>query len=165
MRKGRTAKITRQIRRVPGTPRTINVSTPPMTRAVTLEDICPDFAEWPRRWMGVKADEIYGQGLLAEMRPFAEQFIARGLSKKTIRRHLENLWLLGGEIIRDVNTVHAYHVPPLAKLLDSIGPDGGPLCRYIDSREGQRSFDTTCRQLHAYLQATRESTASDGRSN
>ncbi len=165
MRKGRTAKITRQIRRVPGTPRTIKVSTPPMTRAVTLEDICPDFAEWPRRWMSVKADEIYGQGLLAVMRPLVEHLLAGGLSKKTIRRHLDNLWLLGGEILREVNRDHTYHVPPLMKLRDAIGPDGGPRCRHIDSQEGQRSFDTTCRQLHAYLQATRESTASDGRSN
>ncbi len=125
---------------------------------MTLEDICPEFAEWPRRWMGVEADAVYGHGLLAVMRPFAEEILARGLSRKTIRRHLGNLWLLGGEVIRVVNTHHAYHVPPLAKLRDSIGPDGGPLCRHIDSEEGQRSYDTTCRQLHVFLE--RSGTAS-----
>jgi hypothetical protein len=122
---------------------------------MTIEDICPEFGEWPRSWMGVEEDAAYGQGLLAVMRPFAEQFLARGLSRKTIRRHLGNLWLLGGEVIREVSTHHAYHVPPLAKLFESVGPGGGPPCRHIDSEAEQRSYDTTCRRLYMYLERSR----------
>jgi hypothetical protein len=67
------------------------------------EDICPDFPRWPESWMGTKEDIPFGQGLVDSMRPFVEDLIARGLSDKTIRRHMDNLWLLGGEIIRDVS--------------------------------------------------------------
>jgi hypothetical protein len=35
--------------------------------------------------------------------------------------------------------------------LDSIGPEGGPYCRHLDSEEECRSFDATCRKLYKYL--------------
>jgi hypothetical protein len=74
-----------------------------------------------------------------------------GLSGKTIRRHVDNLWLLGGEIIRDLNqtpSLRKVGVEPL--LRDLIHEDGGPLI-HNDSEEEQRSFDSTCRKLHRFL--------------
>jgi hypothetical protein len=118
---------------------------------MTVEEICPEFPEWPRHWKGVQADEVYGQELLAVMRPFVDRLVASGLSKNTIRRHLDNLWLLGGEIIRAVNTAGSYRVSPREELLKAIGPDGGPSCRHLDTQAAQRSFDATCRQLYAYM--------------
>lgn len=116
-----------------------------------LTDICPDFPEWPERWMGVDEDLVYGKHLLEEMRPFAEFLAESGLTKKTIKRHLTNLWLLGGEIIRNVSLYEEYSIPASEKLRDSICPDGGPYCRHLDSEEEMRSFDSTCRKLHKYL--------------
>jgi hypothetical protein len=37
-------------------------------------------------------------------RPFIEHLAASSLSPKTIRRHMDNLWLLGGDIIRDLSS-------------------------------------------------------------
>jgi len=116
-----------------------------------LYDICPDFLEWPDRWMGIEPDLDYGKQLLEEFRPFAEFLAKGGFKEKTATRHLSNLWLLGGEIIRDVSINSEYNVPASEKLRRSIGTDGGPYCRHLDSEAEIKSFDSTCRKLHKYL--------------
>ena len=119
----------------------------------TPEDIYKDFPKWPKSWMGIKEDVAYGQGILQVMRPFIERLIADGLSDKTIKRHMDNLWLLGGEIIRDVSMDEEYDkISPPDKLRKSVGPDGGPYCRHLDSDSQMRSFDSTCRKLHRFLE-------------
>ena len=82
----------------------------------TFEDICPDFSEWPKRWMVIDKDIPYGRDLLQPMQSFVERLIASGLKEKTIRKHIDNLWLLGGEIIRSVSLYNEYAIPPVKKL-------------------------------------------------
>ncbi|GEM_PF-471381 len=117
----------------------------------TPEDICPDFPEWPESWHGEKEDIPYGQGLLDAMRPFVIYLISSGLKKKTIRNHMDNLWLLGGEIIRSVSMFDRYDIPPAENLMRNVDEEGGPLCRHIHSEEHQKSYDATCRKLHKFL--------------
>jgi hypothetical protein len=117
-----------------------------------LTDICPDFPEWPERWMGTEQDLEYGKRLLVAIQPFAEFLSEASLAKNTIKRHLTNLWLLGGEIIRDVSLYREYFIPATEKLRQSVGPDGGPACRDISSDAEIDSFDSTCRKLHKYLE-------------
>lgn len=116
------------------------------------EDICPDFPEWPERWHGVERDIPYGQGLLDAMRPFVLHLIAHGLADKTIRRHMDNLWLLGGEIVRSVSMNDEYDIPPAESLRRSVDEDGGPCCSHLDSESEARSFDATCRKLHKFFE-------------
>jgi hypothetical protein len=119
---------------------------------LTLESICPGFREWPYSWKGEDKDIPYGEGLIVLFRPFIQSLIDHGWSKSTIRNHIDNLWLLGGEIIREVNDGNEYRrFIPRQKLWDSIGPEGGPYCRHLDSEEESRSFDATCRKLYKYL--------------
>jgi hypothetical protein len=119
---------------------------------LSIEKICPDFREWPGSWKGEDEDVPYGEGLIELLRPFIQSLIDHGWSKATIRNHIDNLWLLGGEIIREVNDDNEYRrFTPRQKLLDSIGPEGGPYCRHLDSEEECRSFDATCRKLYKYL--------------
>ena len=110
------------------------------------EDICPDFPEWPDRWAGVQKDISYGQGILDAMRPFVAHLIARGLKEKTIRKHMDSLWLLGGEII----------IPPEEDLRRNPDEDGGPYCRHLDSESQEQSYDTTCRKLHKFLKTPQD---------
>jgi hypothetical protein len=117
-----------------------------------LTEICPDFSEWPERWMGTERDLDYGKQLLEAMRPFAEFLAECGLAKNTIKRHLANLWLLGGEIIRDVSVYKEYSTSAVEKLRESVRPDGGPYCRHLDGEAEIKSFDSTCRKLHKYLE-------------
>ena len=115
------------------------------------EDICPDFPEWPESWHGIDEDIPYGEDLLAAMRPFVMHLISRGLKKKTIRKHMGYLWLLGGEIIRSVSMDDEYDVPPVENLQRNVDEEGGPYCRHLDSEDDMRSYDATCRKLHKFL--------------
>jgi len=96
-----------------------------------------------------------GESLVACFRPFLEHLASSGLSRKTVRRHVNNLWLLGGEIIRDL-----HEDPCLRKfranglLRQVVHEDGGPLI-HNGSEEEQHSFDSTCRKLHRFLNQPR----------
>ncbi|HZL67672.1 MAG TPA: hypothetical protein VFC29_10110 [Candidatus Limnocylindrales bacterium] len=110
-----------------------------------------DLDNWPRLWMGLEKDLPPGEELVVCLRPFIEHLAASSLSPKTIRRHVRNLWLLGGEIIRDLNYTPARRKVAAQRLLrDVVGADGGPLI-YNGSEVEQRSLDSTCRKLHRFL--------------
>src|SRR5580698_9843504 len=63
---------------------------------------CRDLDNWPRSWMGLEKDVLPGEQLLACFRPFIAHLASSSLSRKTIRKHVDNLWMLGGEIIREI---------------------------------------------------------------
>ena len=65
--------------------------------------------------MGIDKDLPPGEKLVACFRPFLEGLVASDLSPKTIQKHVDNLWALGGEIIRDL------HEDPSLKLLQREG--------------------------------------------
>ena len=112
---------------------------------------CRDLDNWPRSWMGLEKDVPPGEQLVDCFRPFIEHLASSNLSPKTIRRHVDNLWLLGGEIIRDLNLDPSQRKVAVHKLLrDAIRTDGGPLI-YNGSEEAQYSLDSTCRKLHRFL--------------
>src|SRR6266851_8291950 len=71
---------------------------------------------------------------------------------KTIQKHVDNLWVLGGEIIRDLNETPSLRKARMDRLLsEAVSEDGGPLIHHGDSEEQQRSFDATCRKLRRFL--------------
>jgi hypothetical protein len=110
-----------------------------------------DLDTWPRSWMGLEKDLPPGEQLVACFRPFIEHLASSSLSPKTIRRHVDNLWLLGGEIIRDLNYDPSQRKVAVHKLLrDAIGAHGGPLI-YNGSEDAQYSLDSTCRKFHRFL--------------
>ena len=101
--------------------------------------------------MGLEKDLPPGEQLVACFRPFIEHLASSSLSPKTIRRHVDNLWLLGGEIIRDLNYDPCLRKVAAQRLLRNVvGLDGGPLI-YNGSEEDQRSLDSTCPKLHRFL--------------
>ena len=83
--------------------------TTKVNRAATvphhLEHYCRDLNGWPRSWMGLEKDLPPGEQLIALFRPFLEHLAASDLSPKTIQRHVDNLWALGGEFIRTCTTI------------------------------------------------------------
>lgn len=110
-----------------------------------------DMDNWPSSWMGLRKDLPPGEALVVCFRPFVEHLAASGLSAKTIRQHVDNLWSLGGEIIRDLHYDPSLRKNTAERLLQgAIHADGGPLV-HNGSEEAQRSFDSTCRKLHRFL--------------
>jgi hypothetical protein len=101
--------------------------------------------------MGLEKDLPPGEELVACFRPFIEHLASSRLSSKTIRRHVDNLWILGGEIIRDLNYTPSLRKVTAPRLLrEAVHAAGGPLI-HNGSEEEQRSFDSTCRKLHRFL--------------
>jgi hypothetical protein len=131
---------------------TINRATP--TAPADLERYCRGLDDWPRSWMGWEKDLPPGEGLVACFRPFLEQLAGSDLSPRTIQKHVDNVWMLGGEIIRDLNEDPSLRKLPVERVLqDVIDTDGGPLL-HNGSEEEQHSFDSTCRRLHRFLTHT-----------
>lgn len=132
--------------------------TTPSTIANDIRATHPDLAsygadlvEWPNSWMGVEKDIPPGEQLIACFRPFLEQLVSSDLSRKTIRKHIGNLWVLGGELVRDMNeTPKLRKLPAKDLLLKALDEEGGPLIHH-GSEEEQRSFDSTCRKLFHFL--------------
>ena len=118
----------------------------------TIEEISPDFYQWPERWMGVPPDIEYGERLLTIFAPFVENLITKMLAKKTLERHIDNLWLLGGELIRLINQDEdSRDMEPLELIMENIRLDGGPYCRHLQTENEIKSFDSTCGKLYKYL--------------
>ena len=86
-------------------------STLQQSAAAGIGTYCKDLAEWPRSWMGLAQDQRPEKKILTYFRPFLQHLIDLGLSRKTVRKHVDNLWVLGGEIIRDL-----YETPSLRKV-------------------------------------------------
>ena len=103
--------------------------------------------------MGLEKDLPSGEQLLTLFRPFLEYLAASDLSPKTIQKHVDNMWALGGEFIRDLHSDSSLRKKPVEQvLLQTIGY-GGPLL-YHSGEDRQRSFDSTCRKFRRFLGAT-----------
>ena len=123
----------------------------PSSAPAALLPYCRDLPEWPERWMGEAEDLPPGRRLVAAFLPFLVHLAESGLSKRTIQHHIDNMWLLGGEIIRDVNNEpHLRKVAAEKLIRQVIHDDGGPLI-HNGSEEEQRSFDSTCRKFLRFL--------------
>lgn len=112
---------------------------------------------WPKAWMGMKEDELFGQKLVIELKPFVEWLLTSGLAKNTVDRHINNLFLMGGEIIRNISMDEDYEADPAMVLRNSVEEEGGPLCQHLYTEEHQRAYDATCRKLHKFLKRKPES--------
>ena len=90
---------------------------------------------------------------MARFRPFLDALAASDLSPKTIQKHVDNLWALGGEIIRNLNETPSLRRKSIEEILDDrIDDEGGPLVYALESEELlQRSLDSTCRKLYLFL--------------
>ena len=101
--------------------------------------------------MGDERDLVPGQMIVLYFMPFLLHLAGSGLTKKTVQKHVDNLWILGGEIIRDLQETPKLRKKPVGELIDILLENDGPLLYHCDSEEQQRSFESTCRKLRRYL--------------
>ena len=122
---------------------------------------CGQMERWPRSWMGLEKDLPPGEKLVACFRPFVEHLACSDLSRKTIQKHVDNLWALGGEIIRYLHQDSSLRRKDIAQILDErIDEEGGPLVYAYESEEAlQRSLDSTCRKLYRFRRPSPRSPA------
>ena len=102
--------------------------------------------------MGLEKDLPSGEQLLVLFRPFLEHLVASDLSPKTIQKHIDNMWALGGEFIRELHSDSSLRKKPVERVLSSMIEYAGPLL-YHAGEDQQRSFDSTCRKFRHFLAA------------
>jgi hypothetical protein len=138
--------------------KTATARTTKINRAATvprhgLDHYCRDLNDWPSSWMGLEKDPPPGEQLLAVFRPFLEHLAASNLSPKTIQNHVDNMWALGGEFIRDLHHDPSLRKKPVNQVLIKMIEYSGPLL-YHGGEDQQRSFDSTCRKFRKFLAET-----------
>ena len=128
-----------------------------LRHAQRLRQAVPDLDDWPRSWHVDPADIPVGKQIVQVLTPFLLHLLDQGLAKTTLRRHRDNLWTLGGELIRcryDDDELARKNVKDALRQL--IEGDGGPLMWPRITEPEQDSLDATCRKLNSFL---RESVA------
>ena len=118
----------------------------------SLAGYCPDLNDWPTSWEIDDGDQIVGQRIVDALKPFLIDLLDQGLARKTLVRHRDNIWLLGGEMIRRRYDDPACATLPLNELLTAVvEEDGGPFIGSSISESEQDSFDATCRKLYRFM--------------
>jgi hypothetical protein len=117
-----------------------------------LAAYCPDLEQWPKSWMYEARDVAPGEQMVECFKPFLRHLLSSNLSAKTLRKHRDNLWQLGGAIISDLHNSPRLRKRPIAQVVfAALSDEGGPLISHGASEQQQRSFDATCRKFHHFL--------------
>jgi len=96
-------------------------------------------------------DLSVGQQMVQCFKPFLRHLLSSGPSRKTLRSHRDNLWVLGGEIISKLHEDPRLRKRPTDQIvLAFLDDEGGPLISY-GTEDQQRSFDSTCRKFFRFL--------------
>ena len=130
--------------------------------AQRLRQAIPDLDDWPQSWHVEPADIVVGQLIVQALTPFLLHLLDQRLAKATLRRHRDNLWALGGELIRcryDDDELADKHVKDALRQL--IEGDGGPLMWPRITEAQQDSLDATCRKLNRFLRESAAGNPSD----
>ena len=102
--------------------------------------------------MGIGEDLAYGRKLLPYFSGFLQALHAEGMSIKTFAQYRDNLWLLGGTIVREVSLYEEYQDDPLAKLAESVVDDGILPDHYDQMTQAElRAFEHMCHRFEKYL--------------
>ena len=102
--------------------------------------------------MGFPEDIPPGENIVECFRPFLHHLVQLQLAPKTIRKHVNNLWVLGGEMIRDLNETPSLRKKPISSLVFDAVRDGGLLPYGCDSEDELRSLESTCRKFSRFLE-------------
>jgi len=84
------------------------------------------------------ADIAIGQQIVAMLTPFLLHLLDQGLAKTTVRRHRDNLWSLGGELIRrryDDDALARRNVKDAVQQL--IAGDGGHSSGHVSAKQNR----------------------------
>ena len=110
-----------------------------------------DIDDWPKTWAYSSKDIDYGKEIVELFVPFLNSLKQSKFSKKTINEHIDNLWALGGFLIKQINYNEEYrNKTPLLLIPRYIDSYDGPTIQDFSESE-QESFDKTCSKYYRYL--------------
>ena len=117
-----------------------------------LLQYCKDIENWPAKWEISKQDLVIGKSIRDQLKLFLISRIEKGQSKRTIKMYSAYLWVLGGELIRQLNEDEDER-SLLAKdlILKYIDDSGGPYWRHARDELEHAQYDSVCRQLFKFM--------------
>ena len=129
------------------------MKTTQINRATTaprlrLEHYRRDINSWPTRGGGWRS-AAWREACKVDP-PFLEHLAASNLSPKTIQKHIDKMWLPGGEFVRDLHNDPSLRKRPWIRILFKMIEYGepAPLSRL---RRSTRIFESTCKKLRRFL--------------
>ena len=112
--------------------------------ACRLLQFCPDIDGWPRSWAGEEIDITPGRKIVEFLKPFLLSLLTTKLAPKTLNRHRDHMWMLGGEVIRSLNDDPSLRRKPVEKVTsDLLEEDGGPLIWPRITEQQQNACDAS----------------------
>lgn len=121
-------------------------------------DYFSDLKKWPDDWKVTDKDLKIGMEMLEPFSAFIKFLVGNGLAKKTIKNHIQNLNLLGSEIIRRLNDEDSRFrkLPTYDIILKYIDGGEGPLLSFWDPNDPTelaylKAFDSTCCRLYKFI--------------
>jgi hypothetical protein len=106
--------------------------------------------KWPNSWKYCSKDIESGKKLIKLMKPFIEE-LSNTYSSRTAKMHRDNLWLLGGYVIKHMNKYEKdRNIETCLLLTKFIDSWDGPMVPGLSEKE-QSSFDNTCRKFYKHL--------------
>jgi len=125
------------------------------TTAQLLKEYVKNIDEWPGAWEIDQADLIIGAAILVSFKLFLLDRIEKGRAKKTIKMYASYLWVLGGELIRQVNdNPRERKLTTQELILKYVDDSGGPYWRHASDELEHQQYDSVCKQLFKFLTET-----------
>ncbi len=123
-----------------------------------LTEYFSDYNQWHKKWIETDDDLEISRSISLSFVVFVKFLITKGLAKKTIKNHIQNLDLLGGEIIRRLNDDDESYrnLAGNELILKYIDDENGPLLPFWDPNDSteleyHKAFDGTCRKLYKFI--------------
>ena len=86
-----------------------------------LQSYCPDLDQWPGSWAYEPRDVPPGLRMVECFKPFLRELLALSLSRRTLRLHRDNIWVLGGEVIRRLQMDSSLRRQPIQQVVRAHG--------------------------------------------
>ena len=97
-----------------------------------------------------------GERIVAEFRPFLLALTQENRTKKTLKKYADYPWVLGGELIRRVQTDEkAKRLAARTLILKHIDETGGPLWHHARDPHEHKVYNAVCRQLYQFMIGTK----------
>jgi hypothetical protein len=123
-----------------------------MAKVTKIEKLTKDMERWPKSWAAFDSDVPIGKEMVEVMCRFLMAMVEDQLAYTTINRHMNGLWLLGGEIIYRVNMdPELKNMNGKQLIREFVNEEGGPLSRHLATEPEQRTFDATCKKLYRFM--------------
>ncbi len=115
-------------------------------------EYCKDIDKWSDSWEIDEDDIKIGHDIVEQFKPFIINLIVKNLSKKTVKSYRDYLWVLGGELIRQINDDESERRLPARELiLKHVGNYGGPYWRHACNELDEAKYNSVCKKFFKFI--------------